>query len=299
MKIAGVVITYNRLDLLKKVIEGLTNQSVFIDKIFIVNNDSTDGTTEWLSTIQNQRIEVVNQENVGGAGGFKTGVQKAFAGNFDWIWAMDDDVVPKVNCLEELLKYAQLPDLGILLPSRFFCDKPFITEYEKINLSNPFTHWGIRRIKASALKENKTISVQTMTFEGPLIKKEVIRDIGFPDSNYFILYDDTDYAYRAIKHGYKIYMISSARMDRISLANLSNKFGWKNLYDIHNAIIFDRKYGRNFFVKYFRSFSRLRMYSLSYLSNVLRNDRFKKNDIIYMFKAFIRAHSGKPANYKK
>ena len=49
MIIYAFIVTYNRLDLLKKTIACLQHQSHPIVKLFIVNNGSTDGTAEWLS----------------------------------------------------------------------------------------------------------------------------------------------------------------------------------------------------------------------------------------------------------
>lgn len=43
-----VVVTYNRLLLLKENIESLREQTYTDYKIIVVNNGSTDGTEEWL-----------------------------------------------------------------------------------------------------------------------------------------------------------------------------------------------------------------------------------------------------------
>ena len=73
LKIATVVVTYNRLELLKDCIESLRNQTRKIDEIFVINNSSTDGTEEWLSR-QND-LTTITQPNTGGAGGFYTGTK--------------------------------------------------------------------------------------------------------------------------------------------------------------------------------------------------------------------------------
>ena len=92
MNIIAVVVTYNRMELLKRNIRCL-QQNKPISSIVIVNNGSTDGTTEWLAA--QEGLTVINQTNVGGAGGFYTGIQYAYQAGADWIWCMDDDVFPR------------------------------------------------------------------------------------------------------------------------------------------------------------------------------------------------------------
>ena len=51
-----------------------------------------------------------SEENVGGAGGFRIGMETAYAGGWDRIWLMDDDVVPAADCLETLMADAEHAD---------------------------------------------------------------------------------------------------------------------------------------------------------------------------------------------
>ena len=44
MKICAVVVTYNRLELLKLTIRKLLEQNRKLDEVIIINNASTDGT---------------------------------------------------------------------------------------------------------------------------------------------------------------------------------------------------------------------------------------------------------------
>lgn len=68
ISIAAVVVTFNRITLLQKCIKALYNQTKKLDAIIVINNNSTDGTKEWLDKQNN--IIVIHQENVGGSGGF-------------------------------------------------------------------------------------------------------------------------------------------------------------------------------------------------------------------------------------
>lgn len=47
-----VVVTYNRLSLLKENLQALKQQTFIIHKIFVIDNCSTDGTREFLDSPQ-------------------------------------------------------------------------------------------------------------------------------------------------------------------------------------------------------------------------------------------------------
>ena len=70
MNIIAVVVTYNRIELLKRTVHCL-RQNKPVTSIVVVNNGSTDATAEWLKT--QPELTVINQTNVGGSGGFIPG----------------------------------------------------------------------------------------------------------------------------------------------------------------------------------------------------------------------------------
>ena len=51
-KIIAIVVTYNRCELLKRCIEYLNNQVLKPDEILVINNGSTDGTSEMLKELK-------------------------------------------------------------------------------------------------------------------------------------------------------------------------------------------------------------------------------------------------------
>lgn len=100
MKITAVIVTYNRLGLLKTCLKSVQEQSRKPDEIIVINNGSTDNTQEWLSA---QNVTTYTKENNGGAGGFSYGIKTAYNNGTDWIWLMDDDVIPENDALQQLV----------------------------------------------------------------------------------------------------------------------------------------------------------------------------------------------------
>ena len=99
--VLALVVTYNRLNYLKRCLDFLENQDRKINQILVVNNDSNDVTQHYLEAKKN--IKVIKQENLGSAGGWHTRIEYALKNNFDYIWMMDDDGYPDKSSLKNLV----------------------------------------------------------------------------------------------------------------------------------------------------------------------------------------------------
>ena len=187
MKTTAVVVTYNRLELLKRNIDCLRKNKP-VSQIVVVNNGSTDGTGKWLAGQDD--LKVITQDNVGGSGGFYTGIDYAYNDGADWIWCMDDDVFPRADCLENMLKHADHEGVGIIAPRRLQEGKIFTHDFLSYNLTNPFSSMYKDRISKMVI--DRPIEICGTAFEGPLIRREVVRSIGLPNKDLFIFCDDTD-----------------------------------------------------------------------------------------------------------
>lgn len=255
MNIIAVVVTYNRLELLKRNIHCL-RQNKPLTSILVVNNGSTDGTTDWLDAQAD--IRVIHQANVGGSGGFYTGIQAAYEAGADWIWCMDDDVFPRADCLEHLLVEAHRTGVGMLAPRRLQEGRVFTNDFQAYNLTNPFA--SMYRGKLSKQVVNEPVEIVGTAFEGPFIKREVVAKIGLPRKDLFIFCDDTDYCLRIVLAGYKILYVPAALMDKEkffsqdSWSERNRKKKWKRFYQVRNSTFLNHHYGRNWGVRYLRGF---------------------------------------------
>ena len=297
MKITAVVVTYNRLELLKKSIQCLQAaleqvQSANIDcHICVINNGSTDGTDEWLDA--QAGLEVVHQENVGGSGGFYTGIKKAYEEGADWIWCMDDDVFPKQHCLlsllEEVNKHEDEP-LGILSPRRLLEGVVFTHEFQHFNFTNPLASMHGKKIKSYGLDE--TIEIVGCDFEGPFISRKVVETIGFPNKDLFIFCDDTEYCLRAHLAGFKLYYVPNALMDKHKFfsndtwTTKNQKKKWKRYYQVRNEAYMNHHYGKNWCVRYLRSFIGLLGYYIPALFSMPFSKAWEMKDLKVLWEAY-------------
>jgi GT2 family glycosyltransferase len=264
-KIFILIVTFNRIEYLKKLLERLKYIKPIPQSILIVDNNSTDNTNAELVKLHyasNNNEDVIqenivnntkilyyrNSENSGGAGGFAKGFEILKKYDWDYLWIMDDDVLPDEKCLENLLKY-QTEEVKITIPNR--TTEGFLEQIcTSINLKNPFKIFMHKKTICDINKVDKKIKVVDMAFEGPLMNREIVNLVGSPNEEYFLQYDDTDYATRA-KQYTDIEWIKDAHLYKQIIPSKDNKkyMNWKDYYAYRNDIIYCRKYGRNCLVK--------------------------------------------------
>lgn len=286
MKITAVVVTYNRKELLKKVILSL-KEIPMLTSIVVVNNGSTDGTEQWLA--EQTGIETITQANVGGSGGFYTGIKYAYEQGADWIWCMDDDVFPEPDCLSELLEVANKEESGILCPRRIQAGEVFVNECQKIDTTHTFSSMHQKRLTPEV---SEPLDIEGMVFEGPLIRRKVVESIGYPNKDLFIFYDDTDYSLRAVKAGFRVVYVPDAIMQKEKFfsndtwAEKQQKKKWKRRYQVRNSAYFNHHYGTTFGVRYVRTLTSLAGYLATALWLTISRKGYGWKDIGNLWSAY-------------
>lgn len=200
-KVACIVVTYNRLSLLKNAIYALKKQSYENRTVFVVNNGSTDGTKEWLDT-QTDMI-VINQENLGGAGGFYAGMKEAFDRGYEWIWLQDDDGEADTKQLEKLIAGAERLNSKFVNALVCCIDNPDL-------LSFGLNCEGKAISTVSEAEKFSELYNAICPFNGTLIHRDIIQNIGLVKREMFIWGDEVEYTNRVRKAGYKLYTITDA-----------------------------------------------------------------------------------------
>ena len=255
--VAVVVVTYNRADLLAHMLDGLAAQTRPADAIYVIDNASSDHTrallTEQVAAARpGLPLHVTHaEENLGGAGGFHLGVQMAFAGGHDRIWLMDDDVVPAPDCLEVLLAQDEPCLMAVREDSRgALVEKSAV----RFDLANPLairpktamveTEYGHRHLMPHR------VEVHNVAFEGFMVRRSVVDEIGLPDPSFFIFYDDADYALRARRAGHRIWAVRDAVLVRqLDFDQQHDLAGWKGFYMYRNLFAVHLRYGENWAVR--------------------------------------------------
>ena len=236
MKYSIVIVTYNRLNLLKECINNALNQTISPKNVIVVNNASNDGTYEYLNELSQTEDKVIvyhEEENLGGSGGFYDALRLFSEQDSDWVMIIDDDAILDLNCIETLNHYIEKENLKA-------CSTSVITDNQYMT----FHRRDLNDYQNVLDYEKDIFYVDVASFCGLFLSKEIMNQIGLPEKDYFIWYDDTEYCYRINKLT-KIAVIPQARLNhKTTLPQPSQGFtlGWKDYYGIRNSIHMLRKH---------------------------------------------------------
>lgn len=209
-----VVVTFNRLDLLKECVEAIESQTYPIEHFFIIDNCSTDNTWEYLQSIKSEKIVPIHLEkNLGGAGGFNDGL-KTFINksDADYVWIMDDDTIPTSTALEKLIDKSNISSyLGFLCSNVRWQDNSVAV----MNIPSPDKEWN-------KYSDQGVTKVESASFVSIMFPRNVVKKVGYPITDFFIWGDDVEYTLR-ITHDYHLdgFMVNDSLVEHKIKQNIA------------------------------------------------------------------------------
>ncbi len=208
-KILAIVVTYNRVDLLKECIEGLLSQSYKNFDILLVDNASTDNTKEVCAEYCMQYENIIYQNtgaNLGGAGGFHFGLKYGVLQGYDYFWIMDDDTIAYQDALQKLLVANDVlnGEYGFLSSQALWLDGNLC----KMNMPGLESY---SRYKDYCMVKHGLVKIARATFVSFFIKRSVIEEVGLPIKEFFIWCDDIEYSCRICKK-HNAYMVCDSKV---------------------------------------------------------------------------------------
>lgn len=273
-KIAAVVVTYNRKDLLGQCLDSLLSQSRPLDALYVIDNHSTDGTYDYLlarsliapiehpdggpvettetiareNTASSPEIHYVRTpENTGGAGGFHEGMKRATEAGFDWLWLMDDDLLTAPDAMERLVQRRNdLESRGhksfllnslVLERGQSDGDKLAFPLQELAAGGTPKRgryHWRLSEVR-SQVKDG--LYPWACPFNGTFVPARAVLEVGLPNPAFFLWGDEKDWLWRAARR-FRLYTAVDSQVFHPLARDLG--FDWRQYYNIRNMMIVNR-----------------------------------------------------------
>lgn len=240
-KFTVIIVTYNRLPLLRECLENVMNQTYPIDNILVVNNASTDGTTEYLESMKD-RIAVLNElANGGGAKGFSDGVRYVHKNiDTDYVLMIDDDAMLMPDYMERINEAIQNNSDVMAFAGTVKAHGNISGEHRKRKACKN-GNWKLIRVP-EAEYQNDFFECDIATFCGLVFKASIISKIGFPIADYFIWSDDTEYTLRIRKYS-RILNVNKAILNHKTKPAKTDEVSWKVYYDVRNHADVIKRHG--------------------------------------------------------
>ena len=181
-----LIVTYNRLSDLKICVEAVRKQTYRCFNILVVNNGSTDGTKEWLA--RQTDIITINQENLGGAGGFYTGMKYMYDNGYEWLIMMDDDGIPDKDEIKNLI---QSYDKVVSATGKEVILNALVADKDNRDYTAFLWARGSKRTNKILELQKERFFDDIHPFNGTLVKRSVIDKIGMIKKEMFIWGDET------------------------------------------------------------------------------------------------------------
>jgi hypothetical protein len=215
-------------------------------RIVVVDNGSTDGSAAALRTAAaDGSFELVEAgANLGYAGGNNLGIHRALEGGADFVLVLNNDTIVDPDLLDELVEAAaRFPDAGCFGPWIYYLDDPerlWFTRSEWGSKGATFNAPGKGRLAAELSKE--VTSTQYVCGAALFFRAEVANRIGLFDERFFLVYEDSDWCFRARRAGFECLVVSTARVwHKVGMSFGSESSPLRTYFSVRNKLLWAEK----------------------------------------------------------
>jgi O-antigen biosynthesis protein len=254
MKLSVVIVNYNVKYFLEQCLHSVQNACNGLDaEIFVVDNDSVDGSVKMVKEKFPEVHLIENKENKGFSAANNQAIRKSKG---EYILLLNPDTIVEDDTLRKVVEFMdQHPDAGGLgvkmldgkgkfLPeSKRGLPYPSVAFFKVFGLSSLFPKSKFfSTYHLGYLDKDKTHIVDVLAGAFMLLRKKVLDKTGLLDEDFFMYGEDIDLSYRITKAGYRNYYYPGTRI--IHYKGESTKKGSLNyVFVFYNAmIVFARKH---------------------------------------------------------
>ena len=252
--VSAVIVTYNCKEVVMDCLESLTiGQEPVSIEIIVIDNDSTDGTSDVLSECASRYPQLkvkLNRENVGFGRAANQGAELAHG---RYLFLLNPDTAVKPGSLGILTRFLEEhPEIGVVGPKVLNVDGSVQASRQRIPTirSLLFETWRLWRLspvlfggqRYATVNTNLSGEVEWVSGAAMMMTSQLFREVGGFDENFFLYYEDTDLCVRVRKQGFSIWYLPTAEIVHIGMYT-SNKM--RKLFELSNcqsSLYFFRKH---------------------------------------------------------
>ncbi len=244
-KTAVVICNYNKAEAVLACIQSVLESKTDDYDIYVVDNASADGSPEKIRARYGDQVTLlVNAENLGGSGGFNTGMRAALSGDYRYIWCLDNDVLVDENALTELVNFMDThPDTGMAGSKVVHMENTAViqqfgltVDYEQFCMEAKYLGC------ADGPDIPDVVYSDAVAACSVLVRTDVIRKIGLMPEENFLYWDDTEWGVRCNLAGFRVASVGASVVAHAMGAKKESENTFATYYAWRNWILFFLKF---------------------------------------------------------
>jgi GT2 family glycosyltransferase len=181
--------------------------------IIVLDNASSDGSTEAIRSSFPAVQVVPLTENRGYAGNNNVGIGAALAQGADWVFVLNEDTILEADGLNQLVKAGTSDSgVGIVGPMVYHHDEPTVIQSAGGELSR---WWEARHIGQNEEDRGQFArprEVDWISGCAILVRRAVVEQVGMLDERFFYYWEETEWCLRARKAGWRVLHVPGVRL---------------------------------------------------------------------------------------
>jgi len=215
MKILVIVVTYNGMKWLDRCLSSVRASELPAD-LYVWDNDSTDGSADFVQRHFPEAKLIRSAENLGFAEANNKGMQYALDKGYDYVYLLNQDAWIEPSTLGTLVAAHQVhPEFGVLSP---------------LQMTDGFA--ALDRQFGKILRSAQNDSVKRVMAAHWLVPRKALETVGLFSELFPIYGNDDNWCDRARYHGFKVGIVPTARAihDRAYRQEPQEKVIFRNYY---------------------------------------------------------------------
>ena len=242
--LCAVVIAYNQWEQTLACLQALSGVTYPARTVLLVDNGSTDGTTEAVAQAFPQVCVLRLDENRGYAGGANIGLAHALADGADYVLLLNNDVWVPPDAPEALVAAAEAdPCIAAVGPKVYYADDP-----QRLQSAGGTIDWRTMRSQLIGQDEidqsqyDYPRDVDFVSGCAMLIRARAWSMVGGFDLAYFLYYEEVDWCLRARRVGWKVVYIPSTGIWHADKVSSADEPGLVTYYTTRNLLLLAHRY---------------------------------------------------------
>lgn len=238
LKTLGIILlNWNAAAVTKECVSKLQEWQRLNPRIYIVDNESTEGSLDFSHETGIPVFLVRSPKNLGYAGGNNLGIKRALKDGCEFILLLNSDASVSEGHIELLLDHIKRnPEIG--------CIGPAISEPGCVYLGGRDIgiHINTRNVTSRIVPNNRLIPVDYVPGMVFMTRRSIFQRIGYLDEEYFFSGEIADFCTRAREVGFSCVIYDNAIATHCPDEGNPHRSSLYQYYSLRNRFLFNRKH---------------------------------------------------------